>query len=48
MNNPRSPLLSPPSPDKEVIDFTSSPKKDSPILQLATEAEVEKTKEDPC
>ena len=33
--------------DREIIYFTSSTKKDYPILQLTTEAVVEDAKEDP-
>ena len=36
-----------PIPDREIIDFTSSLKKDSSILQLTSEAAVEDAKEDP-
>ena len=36
-----------PSLDREIVDFTS-PIKDSLVLQLTTEAEVEENKEDPA
>ena len=50
---PKESIAQSPTPDKsptpvsEIIDFTSSPKKDFPILQLTEEAAAEDAKEDP-
>ena len=44
---PRESIAQSPSPDMDIIDFTSSPKKDSSILQLTTKTVVEDAKEDP-
>ena len=44
---PKESVVQSSSPDKEIIDFTSSPKKDSLILLLTLGAAVEDANEDP-